>query len=445
MKMMDEMILRPSYGKLLLALLFIINLLNYIDRLAISGLLEPIRKDLNLTDAQLGRIALAFLIPYAVLPLFVGWIGDRANRSRLIMFAIAVWSGATALAGLAGNFAQLAATRAVVGVGEATYMTVSPSMIADSHKTSKRGSAMSLFYIASPVGSALGVILAGVIAAAYSWRAACLIVALPGIVMAVLMGVFPEPKRGSLDPGEEADRPPLRIAARNLLSNRPFLLLVLAYTVQVFAYNPVEFWLPTLLQRDKGIPIVEANTIYGILVFIAGFVGPIFGGFLGDYIIKRKRTAYYWICMASALGAVFPIIGFALLERGIPLFSAVFVEVLLGNMSTGLVFAILVTIVIPGLRGTATAIMLTVIHLCGDGFSQPLIGEISSRLALGSDLLGRRGRFGFIEHLAHSQHLSVALACVAAPAMLGSAGLFLLAIPPKLRAPAITRSVQVAP
>jgi sugar phosphate permease len=195
----------------------------------------------------------------------------------------------------------------------------------------------------------------------------------------------------------------------------------------------VEFWLPTLLQRDKGIPIVEANTIYGILVFIAGFVGPIFGGLLGDYIIKRKRTAYYWICMASALGAVIPIIAFALLERGIPLFSAVFMEVLLGNMSTGLVFAILVTIVIPGLRGTATAIMLTVIHLCGDGLSQPLIGEISSRLEFGSDLFGLRGRFAFFEHLAHSQHLSVALACVAAPAMLGSAALFLLAIPPKLR------------
>ncbi len=241
-----------SYGKLLLALLFTINLLNYIDRLAISGLLEPIRKDLGLTDAQLGRIALAFLVPYAVLPLFVGWIGDRANRSRLIMLAISVWSGATAFAGLARGFGQLAATRAVVGVGEATYMTVSPSMIADVYGTSKRGSAMSLFYIASPVGSALGVILAGVIAAAYNWRVACLMVGLPGIVMAITMGFFPTPTtRGNLDPGQEAIRPSLSVAARNLVSNRPFLLLVLAYTVQVFAYNPVEFWLPTLLQRDK--------------------------------------------------------------------------------------------------------------------------------------------------------------------------------------------------
>jgi MFS family permease len=420
-----------SYGRLLLALLFTINLLNYIDRLAISGLLEPIRRDLGLTDAQLGRVALAFLVPYAVLPLFVGWIGDRANRSKLIMLAISVWSGATAFAGLARGFGQLAATRAVVGVGEATYMTVSPSMIADVYGTSKRGSAMSLFYIASPVGSALGVILAGVIAAAYNWRVACLMVGLPGIVMAVTMGFFPEPTRGNLDPDQESIRPRLSVAARNLVSNRPFLLLVLAYTVQVFAYNPVEFWLPTLLQRDKGIPIVQANTIYGTLVFIAGIAGPIFGGLVGDYLVRQRRTAYYWICMASALGSVVPIIGLALLDRGVPLFSAVFIEVLLGNMSTGLVFAILVTIVIPGLRGTATAIMLTVIHLFGDGLSQPLIGQISSNLQSGADFLGLRGSFSLFNHLAGTQHLCVALACITAPAMLVSAGLYILAIPGK--------------
>ncbi len=104
--------------------------------------------------------------------------------------------------------------------------------------------------------------------------------------------------------------------------------------------------------------------------------------------------------MASALGSVVPIIGLSLLDRGIPLFSAVFIEVLLGNMSTGLVFAILVTIVIPGLRGTATAIMLTVIHLFGDGLSQPLIGQISSNLQSGADFLGLRGRYSLFDHFA---------------------------------------------
>jgi hypothetical protein len=111
-------------------------------------------------------------------------------------------------------------------------------------------------------------------------------------------------------------------------------------------------------------------------------------------------------------------------------------------MSTGLVFAILVTIVIPGLRGTATAIMLTVIHLCGDGLSQPLVGQISSNLQSGADVLGLRGRFELFAHLAQSQHLTLALACVAAPSMLLSAGLFFLAIPKKMSTLAVNPSMS---
>jgi MFS family permease len=424
------------YGRTVLGLLFTINLLNYVDRLAVSGLLEPIRKDLNLTDAQLGRIALAFLIPYSILPPVVGWIGDRSNRSRLIAWAIALWSAATAITGVTRSFGQLAATRAVVGVGEATYMTVAPSMVSDVYGSGTRGRAMSFFYTASPVGSALGVILAGLFASAYNWRVACMMVALPGIVMTLVMSFFPEPKRGALDAEQQAERPPLREAARSLMRNRPFLWLTLAYTVQVFAYNPVEFWLPTVLQRDKGIPLVQANTIYGVLVFVAGFLGPLLGGFFADMLIRRRRTVYYWICVASALGSVLPIVGFVFLGRGVPLFSAVFVEVFLGNVSTGLVFAILMTIVIPGLRGTATAIILTVMHLLGDGLSQPLIGQISSALQSGgSSLLGPGGKFPMLAQMARDQHLTLALACVAAPSMFLSAWLFFLAIP---RAPAST-------
>jgi hypothetical protein len=118
------------------------------------------------------------------------------------------------------------------------------------------------------------------------------------------------------------------------------------------------------------------------------------------------------------------------LGKGIPLFSAVFLEVLLGNMSTGMVFAILMAIVIPGLRGTATAIILTVMHLLGDGLSQPLIGQLSSAMqSSGAFLFGFGGRFPLLEQMARNQHLTLALACVAAPSMFLSAWLYMLAIP----------------
>ncbi len=409
-------------------MLFAINLLNYIDRLTISGLLEPISKDLHLNDAQLGKIALAFLIPYSVLPPIVGWIGDRAFRSRLIAFAVCIWSIATGAAAAARSFAQLALTRAVVGVGEATYMTLAPSLIADAFPPGKRGSAMSLFYIASPVGAALGVFLGGLIASFYGWRVACLLVGIPGLVMALVAWFYPEPQRGALDPGEPSDRPPLRQALSSLTSNRAYLLLTLAYTVQLFAYNPIEFWLPTVLQRDKGIPLVQANSTYGAIVVIAGIFGPALGGFIADRFARSSTKVYYQICVITALASVLPIPAMALLPRGQALFSAIFSEVFLANMSTGIVFTILVTIVIPGLRGTATAVLLTVIHLLGDAISEPLVGIVSTSL---QRIASSKARIGvaWLPSAVQSQHLVLALCVVAAPAMALSGLLYIAAIP----------------
>ena len=416
-----------NYARVLLIFLFFINLLNYVDRLVISGLLEPIRKDFGLNDAQLGTIALAFLVPYTLLPPVVGWIGDRARRTTLISMAIGVWSFATGAAGLALGFRTLAATRAVVGVGEATYMTSAPSLIADIFPPGKRGAAMSLFYMASPVGAGLGVTLGGLIAAAYGWRTACMAVGIPGIVMALIMLFTAEPRRGQFDPQQASERPPLATAFRELIRNRPFLLLVVAYTFQTLSYNPIEFWVPTILQRDKGISLVQASATYGAVVFVAGLLGPLVGGLLGDLLAKRKPSAYYSISALSSLACIVPLLAIAMLSRGIPLFVALFGEIFLGNMSTGLVFAILVAIVIPGLRGTATAVILTVIHLLGDGISQPLIGWISTQLSVGSPLSGVLQRVGDALHVPAGSHLSLALVSVSLPATVMAAGLYALA------------------
>jgi MFS family permease len=417
----------PSYPRFLLIFLFFINLLNYIDRLIISGLLEPIRRDLQLSDAQLGAIALAFLIPYSFLPPMVGWIGDRARRTTLIALATGLWSIATGAAGLVTRFAQLVASRAVVGVGEATYMTTAPSLLADVYGVGKRGTAMSFFYMASPIGAGLGVTLGGLIAAAYGWRAACLLVGLPGILMALIMLLVAEPRRGELDPQQAAERPPLKIAIRALLRNRPYLLLMAAYTVQIFSYNPIEFWVPAILQREKGISLIHASTAYGAVVFLAGVLGPLMGGFLGDLLAKRKASGYYTVCAISCLVCVVPLLAIALLSSGAPLFVALFGEIFLGNMSTGLVFAILVGIVIPGLRGTATAVLLTVIHVFGDAISQPLIGRISSELNQGSALTAVLQHIGDALHIPAQNHLSLALISFAIPSTIVAGALFWLA------------------
>ena len=417
----------PNYARFLLVFLFFINLLNYIDRLVIGGLLEPIRRDLGLTDAQLGTIALAFLIPYSFLPPVVGWIGDRAKRTKLIALATGLWSLATGAAGLAVGFGQLAATRAVVGLGEATYMTTAPSLLADVFAPGKRGTAMSFFYMASPIGAGLGVTLGGLIAASYGWRVACFMVGTPGILMVLIMLSIAEPRRGVLDPHQVAERPPLGIAIRELLRNRPFLLLVLAYTFQTFSYNPIEFWVPAILQRDKGITLANASVAYGAVVFVAGVLGPLLGGLMGDVLAKRKSNGYYTVCALSCLACVVPLLAIAMLSSGVSLFAALFGEVFLGNMSTGLVFAILVSIVIPGLRGTATAVILTLIHVLGDGISQPLIGRISTQLSNASPLTVFLQRSGNALHIPAQSHLSLALVSFSLPATVIAAALFWLA------------------
>jgi MFS transporter, Spinster family, sphingosine-1-phosphate transporter len=417
----------PNYARLMLALLFLINLLNYIDRLVISGLLEPIRKDLHLNDAQLGMIALAFLVPYTILPPIVGWIGDRSSRNKLIAMAIGVWSFATGAAGLSIGFRSLIASRVVVGVGEATYMTLVPGLIADTFAPAKRGAAMSLFYTASPIGAGLGVTLGGLIAAAYGWRAACLIVGVPGILLALILLLAAEPRRGHFDPDEASERPPLKVAIRSLIRNRPFLFLILAYTFQILSYNPIEFWVPTILQRDKGISLAQTSATYGAVVFVAGLLGPLVGGLLGDMLAKRQGTAYYTISAISSVACVVPLLAIAVLPRGVPLFVSLFGEIFLGNMSTGLVFAILVGIVIPGLRGTATAVTLLIIHLLGDGISQPLIGRISNQLSDKSPVTSALQRIGDVLHVPMQSHLSLALVAVSLPTTLIAGALYLLA------------------
>lgn len=410
--------IQPGYAYRFLSLLIGINLLNYIDRAAVSGLLEPIRKEFGATDAQMGMVGLAFLATYALLPPVFGWLGDRMRRTRIIASSIVFWCVATAAAGLTRSVGALAATRAAVGVGEASYMANAPSLIADLFPLARRGRAMSLFYTASPIGAAVGVALAGVLAAAYGWRAACFLVGLPGIAVAYVMYRMREPRRGAAENITVDIAPPFRDVVAQLLRNRAFIFITLAYAGQVFAQNAIEFWLPTVLQRDKAIPIAQANATYGFVVLIAGLVGPLLGAFLADAFLRRTRRSYYHVCAASAALTCVPLTFVALTYAPTALFASIFFEVLLGNMAVGLAVALAVTVVLPNIRASATAILITSVHVLGDVISQPLVGKLSTAIESGAfpQLLA-------LFNAAETQHLSVSLVTVATPAAI-LAGVF---------------------
>jgi MFS transporter, Spinster family, sphingosine-1-phosphate transporter len=411
----------------LFALLCLINLLNYIDRAAVTGLLEPIRRDLGGTDAQLGLVGLAFLLTYTILPPVFGWLGDRYARTRIISGSVAFWSIATAGTGLVRGIGALAALRAAVGVGEASYMANSPSLILDLVTPPKRGRAMSLFYTASPAGAALGVALGGALWPHYGWRGACAIVGLPGLLAAALIWRSREPRRGQHDPDAAAlVRRGIGSTLAYLGRNRLYVLLVLAYGGVCFTQNAIEFWLPTVLQRDKHVPITEANATYGAVVLAAGLLGPLIGAACADRLRRTNARAYFYVAALAALLVTIPLAGLLASTSRVFVFGNVFAQAFLGNASVGIIITLIVATVAPELRATATAVALTSVHLMGDVVSQPLVGKVS-------DVLQRSSPAATIWtvlqplSVTSDQHLAVALVAVTIPGALVTAALFMRA------------------
>jgi len=414
----------PRRETRLFILLCALNLLNYIDRQAVTGLLEPIRKDLGATDAQMGLVGSAFLLTYTLLPPVFGWLGDRMKRTKLLATSAAAWCLATAASGLVGSVGQLAAARGTVGLGEASYMANTPGIISDLYPAGRRGRMLSIFYSAAPIGAALGVAIAGFIAGSMGWRAACFIVGLPGLLLVWALYRAADPVRGAMDPAPAAAEPgAISEILRALLGNPVFVLLTLGIAGQVFLQNAVEYWLPTILQRDKAIPIAEANATYGAMVFIAGVVGPLLGAFAGDWLRRKTPKGYFLVAAGAVLGAVVPLAILAVAGSRIPIFACVLVEALLGNAAVGLVMAMAMEQVGAEIRSTAAAVLLTSMHLLGDFISWPLVGGMSTMM--------ERGGLGWLRALAVSfgasdaHHLSIALVSVAVPAGCLAATFFL--------------------
>src|SRR5262245_6422610 len=183
-------------------LLFILtglNLFNYLDRSVGSAVLTPIRNEFGVKDQDLGLITTIFMIGYFVTSPIFGYLGDRVSRKWLIAAGILVWSIGTVLTGMASTFTWLLCYRVLVGVGEASYATISPSLISDAYAPAKRNNALTLFYVAIPVGAALGNIIGGEIGAHQGWRHAFIWAGVPGLLLALVLLPFQEPRRGQAE------------------------------------------------------------------------------------------------------------------------------------------------------------------------------------------------------------------------------------------------------
>ena len=368
----------------LLLLLTGINMLNYLDRYVVSSVLESIGRDMHLGDDRLGWIQPMFLFSYMLAAPVFGVLADRMNRPRLVAFGIALWSLATAAAALAPGYHTLLLTRALVGVGEAAYASLGPAMLADSFPEEKRASAFTWFYLAIPVGSALGFGLGGVVGASHGWRAAFLVAGLPGLLLAARMAFQEDPIRGGMDlEADTAKGQPWRQRLRLLFTNRVWLACTFSYVAYTFVMGILTAWGPTLLQRRYGAELKEVGLFFGGITVLTGILGTFAGGELTDKLQRRFPDAGVWISGLTLLGAA-PLVAFALgaptLHAAYALFS---VALLLLFVNTSPVNALTVSSLPASIRASGVALNVMLIHLFGDALSPEWVGHRSTMLTLG--------------------------------------------------------------
>jgi MFS family permease len=370
-------------ARVALAILTVINFLNYIDRYVVVSVFEPVKRELHFSDAELGWIASAFMLSYAVTSPLFGRLGDVMVRKHLISVGVSIWSFATAGAGLARTFWQMFIPRSFVGIGEASYATVAPGIITDYYEPERRGRALAVFYAAIPAGSALGFILGGQLSEAFGWRVAFYAVGFPGLLFALLSLLIREPKRGAAEGIVQPEKPPSLTESYRMLARNPIYLTVSAgFIAYTFALGGLVAWMPAFLERYNGLTTARANDIFGTLTVVAGFAGTFVGGFLGDYLLRYSRHAYLWVsglCMFA--GA--PVSLLALTSRSAPVFlPAIFLAEFFLFLNTGPLNAVILNCVPAKIRATAMAVNIFLIHALGDVISPPLIGVLSDRVGL---------------------------------------------------------------
>jgi MFS family permease len=418
-----------------LILLLAINLFNYIDRQVLAAVEPEIRKEL-LTGgaddkAKMGLLSTAFLFSYMLTAPLFGLLADRLSRWLLVGIGVIIWSLASgasgwnwhlaepgALHGLAAAYWALFITRCFVGIGEGAYGPIAPAMIADLYPVKRRGQVLALFYLAIPVGGALGYALGEVVQGLWGWRWAFFVVVPPGLALGLCCFLMKDPPRGQT---ERTTVSKAKIGVReyfSVLAIPSYLLNTLGMTAMTFAIGGLAYWMPAFLE-EQSLPAFGANTVsllgapqgqgpllaasslypgraeqyapglgpigprtlFGIITALAGLVATIAGGLAGDWLKPRYPGSYFLVSgIAMLLG--FPmVLGFVYTPfpwAWIFVFCAVFCLF----FNTGPTNTILANVTHPSIRASAFALNILIIHAFGDAVSPPVIGFIAGRSTL---------------------------------------------------------------
>lgn len=431
----------PRYSYYALAVLTLVNFLNYIDRQIFPTVFPLMTKELKLSDTEFGAMEAALLLSFTVLAPLFGRLGDKRSRTKLMASAAVIWSIATAVTGfadrmpfmpgslsirvpivegtlaLSGVAILLCIARAVVGVGESSYSTITPSLIADYFPLKKRATALGIFQAAIPMGFALGYVIGAVLAKYFGWRMAFMIVGVPGLVTAFFVWTLKEPARGATELRSDltssqfeskSSSKSFLATAREVFTTRDWVLSTAGYTALTFVLGAFATWSVLLLSRDKGMTPEHAAEALGLVTLLGGATGTFGGGWIADRVASRRKNGYWLVCAASsALGFIPTIVALASTNPYIFL-PAVFLAVMFLFVNNAPFHAILVSSVLPTIRATAVALNIVVIHIMGDVISRFGVGVVSDSIAVGNlGLIASAARVVGINPT--TQHLSAAL------------------------------------
>jgi MFS family permease len=369
-----------------LLLLFLANLLNYADRSLLGIVVDPIKADLRLSDTEMSIVSGSAFVFFnlAVGILIAGWV-DRANRTRILVLGVALWSAATAATGWAEGFASLALTRALVGVGEATAFPVAISMIADLYVPDRRARAVGIFQSSVFVGVVAGSIAAGVLAAAHGWRTMFLICGAAGFVLVVLMlATMREPQRGRHDVTGAFDgtAPKLTVAVAHLLRIPGFALLTLGTGVGAMLAAVLPVWAPTFLLRSHDVALANVGALIGPTVGLGGITGVIASGMLASRLARTSGNELSGLLVpvvALPLAVPFYLVFCFSPSLTVTMVAATIMNFLLASGASPC-FAAAVALSPPNMRGVASTILLAAMGVIGSAMSPLIVGAVSDAL-----------------------------------------------------------------
>lgn len=372
-----------AYRVYVLVVLVVVYTFNFIDRVIVGILAEPIKADLRLSDTQLGWMGgPAFAIFYTLLGIPIARLADRFSRTWIMTGALALWSGFTALCGQAQTFWHLVLARAGVGVGEAGGVAPAYALVSDYFPQRQRARALAVFSFGVPIGSGLGFLFGGLVASTMSWRTAFITVGVAGLLLAPLFRLtVVEPARGGLDAHVSGNSANTVREVLRVLGRKPafWALSFGAACASLVGYGLL-FWLPSFFIRVHALPLAQTSLYLGCGIIVLQTTGIWFGGWAADRFGARSRAAY-GLVPAILLAIVAPALVAGALAPSLGVALAIFiVPTLLNAAWLGPVLSAIQHLVTPGMRATASAIFLFINNVIGIGGGSLFMGSISDLL-----------------------------------------------------------------